>query len=425
MDDNHKWTEAEDQILKAAVRQVEAPIDWLWIARHLPERSNKDCRKRWYQRFAGNTNFGSWMDAEDSRLRAAVARHGTKWPIISKEVGTRTSEQCSKRWKQVLDPNLDHSPWTLEEDNSLLTSVERHGRNWKMISEMYLKNRAALSLKNGYALLIRRRNRSKGMPQAMARMQTKSRSHSPRAIVMTEYQNNSQQLDNSAVLSDDPQLSEKELQDEAMTSNVEDDTVRSETAQYDWGDLDMATSSTTLGKGGYWSPDSNPFLSSSPFQSQMSNERPGIHDILGSPSCGPQSVTSMPQYNMTDFQGNLKHLFDSMSPLDNLPLDPNVSLGSTETSSGPSSGLSSGFSTRPSSVRVTAAPGMGEEQLSRPITPYRGEDWNNLFSLTVRCTKEKMEAIRQSVLETTSNMLCSEERDDDLIEMRFTVERKS
>lgn len=63
------------------------------------------------------------MDAEDDRLRAAVAQHGTKWPVVSKQVETRTSDQCSKRWKQVLDPNLDHSPWTLEEVSQILIST--------------------------------------------------------------------------------------------------------------------------------------------------------------------------------------------------------------------------------------------------------------------------------------------------------------
>ncbi|KAB8238948.1 Homeodomain-like protein [Aspergillus alliaceus] len=424
-DDSRKWTEAEDQILEAAVRQAATPIDWLWIASRLPERSNKDCRKRWYQRFAGNTNFGSWMDAEDGRLRAAVARHGTKWPIVSKEVGTRTSDQCSKRWKHVLDPNLDHSPWTLEEDNSLLTGVEQHGRNWKMISEMYFKNRAALSLKNRHALLIRRRNRSNGLPQALSKLQTRSPSHSPKTIAMPECRNSTQQLENSAASSDDPRPFEKEIQDEGMTSKVNDNNLQSKTARYDWGDLEVATSNATFEKGECWSADPDLFLSSSPFQGQISDEGFGIGDILKEPSCGPQSVTPLRQCSVADFQDNFEGLLGSMSPLDNFTLYPNASLGSAETSPGPSSDLCTRPSSGSSSARMTAATGFDNEQLTSPMAPCRHEDWNNLFSLTVRCTKGKMEAIRQSVLETTSNMLCIEENDDDLIEMRLTVERRS
>lgn len=63
------------------------------------------------------------MDTEDDQLRAAVAKHGTKWRVVSKEVRTRTSDQCSKRWKQVLDPNLDHSPWSPAEVSQILRST--------------------------------------------------------------------------------------------------------------------------------------------------------------------------------------------------------------------------------------------------------------------------------------------------------------
>lgn len=90
-------------------------IDWLSIAEHLPGRNNKECRKHWHQKFATNTNYGSWTDKEDERLHMAIGQHGTKWALVAQAVGTRSSEQCSKRWNDVLNPDLNRSPWTDED----------------------------------------------------------------------------------------------------------------------------------------------------------------------------------------------------------------------------------------------------------------------------------------------------------------------
>lgn len=40
-----------------------------------------------------------------------------------------------------------------------MSNVDTHGRNWKIISQLHFQNRAALALKNRYALLLRRQAR--------------------------------------------------------------------------------------------------------------------------------------------------------------------------------------------------------------------------------------------------------------------------
>lgn len=95
--ERRKWTQKEDDILKIAVGKgqwyprwpARTPhrwaslieldverIDWLSIAEHLPGRNNKECRKHWHQKFATNTNYGSWTDKEDERLHMAIGQHG-------------------------------------------------------------------------------------------------------------------------------------------------------------------------------------------------------------------------------------------------------------------------------------------------------------------------------------------------------------
>ena len=48
---------------------------------------------------------------------------------------------------------------SLGQDNLLLSSVDTHGRNWKMIAELHFRDRSTLSLKNRHALLLRRQSR--------------------------------------------------------------------------------------------------------------------------------------------------------------------------------------------------------------------------------------------------------------------------
>ncbi|GAD92511.1 hypothetical protein PVAR5_1103 [Paecilomyces variotii No. 5] len=157
--ERRRWTQKEDEILKIAVGEDAEGIDWLSVAQFLPGRNNKECRKRWYQKFAHNTNRGSWTEEEDERLRTAINQHGTKWTLVARDVGTRSSEQCSKRWNDTLNPDLDRSPWRTEDDELLLSAIDTVGRNWKLIAQLHFPNRAALSLKNRHSLLLRRQAR--------------------------------------------------------------------------------------------------------------------------------------------------------------------------------------------------------------------------------------------------------------------------
>jgi len=60
-------------------------------------------------------NKGAWTVSEDERLYSAVKQHGIKWSVVASEVGTRTGDQCSKRWNHTVNPDIDHSDWTLKE----------------------------------------------------------------------------------------------------------------------------------------------------------------------------------------------------------------------------------------------------------------------------------------------------------------------
>ncbi|KAL4783814.1 hypothetical protein BJX76DRAFT_357599 [Aspergillus varians] len=157
------WTQEEDRILQDEVRiQLETggeqgSRNWNSIAEKLPGRSNKDCRKRW-TKISLSSRKGTWSGAEDQLLRKAVSKCGFQWTKVAEMVGSRHPDQCAKRWHHSLDPNVNRSPWTPEEDSCLVDAVQRIGRDWKEIGRECFPNRSTTDIKNRYVILSRRQN---------------------------------------------------------------------------------------------------------------------------------------------------------------------------------------------------------------------------------------------------------------------------
>jgi len=153
------WSEEEDQLLRAAVQREhpdsDNPTNWLAIARHVPERTNKDCRKRWVTKLSNSVAKGGWSAEEDALLLKAIDKYGTKWSLVSSVVQTRSSCQCARRWCDTLNPEIDKTPWTQEEDRRLLDSVSSHGTSWSFIAKTYFPGRTGLAAKNRYVAITK------------------------------------------------------------------------------------------------------------------------------------------------------------------------------------------------------------------------------------------------------------------------------
>ncbi|KAE8367007.1 hypothetical protein BDV27DRAFT_155388 [Aspergillus caelatus] len=136
-----KWTPEEDSLLRYAVTtamEQSRPLMWRELAKSVPGRSNKDCRRRWWNSLADGTAKGLWSEDEDERLMRAVNKYGTDWRRVAQEVISRTPDQCSSHWSQ---------------DEQLLHEVLTHGTNWTVIATSHVPRRTTLSLKNRYATL--------------------------------------------------------------------------------------------------------------------------------------------------------------------------------------------------------------------------------------------------------------------------------
>ncbi|KAF9648594.1 hypothetical protein BDM02DRAFT_2212669 [Thelephora ganbajun] len=157
--ERRSWTKEEDNMLRAAIKleepHTDRPSKWHSIARHVPGRTNKDCRKRWCATMASIVSKGGWSSEEDRKLLDAVEKHGTKWSVVASLVETRNSGQCAKRWQDTLNPAIDRSAWSVEEDAKLLDAVENMGTCWTTIVKSYFPGRTALAAKNRYSHLNR------------------------------------------------------------------------------------------------------------------------------------------------------------------------------------------------------------------------------------------------------------------------------
>lgn len=156
-----RWSPQEDAILQ---KEVEAQVadnhgvvrDWNSIAQKIDGRSNKDCRKRFYNGIAEGLKKGPWTTLEDQNLERLVNKYGSAWAVIAQEIETRSADQCSKRWQHCLDPELDRSTWSTEENLALMTAVKTHESAWKDIQRLHFPSRSANNVKNQYSVLKRK-----------------------------------------------------------------------------------------------------------------------------------------------------------------------------------------------------------------------------------------------------------------------------
>ncbi|KAK0430430.1 Homeodomain-like protein [Armillaria borealis] len=157
--ERRSWTDEEDRLLREAVKKEDpnsaSPSKWYAIAKHVPDRTNKDCRKRWFAKMASDVVKGGWSPDEDARLVKAIEQCGTRWSMVAAMVQSRNSDQCAKRWTDTLNPAIDRTTWTPEGDALLLKAVSEHGKVWTKIVKTYFPGRTGLSAKNRYNSITR------------------------------------------------------------------------------------------------------------------------------------------------------------------------------------------------------------------------------------------------------------------------------
>ena len=88
-----------------------------------------------------------FTEIENQIIRESVKRIGEDWEAISKKLPGRTPKQCHDRYINYLRDGLKSEPWSLQEDETLLTMYKAIGPKWsKMMGN--LPGRSGNDIKN-------------------------------------------------------------------------------------------------------------------------------------------------------------------------------------------------------------------------------------------------------------------------------------
>uniref|UniRef100_A0A7S4AL55 Uncharacterized protein n=1 Tax=Pseudo-nitzschia australis TaxID=44445 RepID=A0A7S4AL55_9STRA len=149
------WSKEDDTRLTEIMKKYKNPRDWEPIAKeHGMGKSAKDCHERWIRYLKPGVRKGQWTDQEDSIVIDAVQNSSeqpfTRWSDLAQRLPGRVGKQIRDRWVNHLNPNINHLPFSRDDDLKLWEGHKKLGKRWVEIStksfnstrsENHIKNR--------------------------------------------------------------------------------------------------------------------------------------------------------------------------------------------------------------------------------------------------------------------------------------------
>ena len=152
---NVKWRKEEDELLMQLMKSTEHP-NYSRMAERFPGKTGQQVAERWDKVLNPELVKGSWTRQEDEIIMRFVQENGTKnWRKLCELLPGRIGKQCRERWRNHLDPTINHSAWTPEEDSLLIKYHEQFGNKWVQISRM-IPNRSDNAIKNRWNATLKK-----------------------------------------------------------------------------------------------------------------------------------------------------------------------------------------------------------------------------------------------------------------------------
>lgn len=148
------WSKADDDRLQDILKRFKNPKDWDAIAKEIGGgRTAKECNERWIRYLKPGVRKGQWQDHEDAIVIEAVTtckeQPFTRWSDLAQKLPGRVGKQIRDRWVNHLNPNINHMPFTKEDDMKLWEGHKQLGKRWVEISTKFFdSSRSENHIKN-------------------------------------------------------------------------------------------------------------------------------------------------------------------------------------------------------------------------------------------------------------------------------------
>ena len=126
-----RWDQEETQKLCKVINEQGAH-NWAKISDAVGTRSMIQCYDRWMRRINPEINKTQFTEQEDSLITDLVINQQiTSWSEIAKRLKKRDSAQVRKRWKYLQQQRTPDRTWNQQEDLLLIKLYKQYGDKWR------------------------------------------------------------------------------------------------------------------------------------------------------------------------------------------------------------------------------------------------------------------------------------------------------